>query len=88
MATMYQYLVVGLRKEGRIRIRPQGYLNRQYPLLELRSGLLALCPADSRLCMPWGCNELRGLVKLGTDPMAVGGMEDIVSESGSKETSL
>ena len=45
-------------------------------------------PADSRLPMPSGRNELRGLVKLGTDPMAVDGTEDIVSESGSKETRL
>ena len=36
VATMYQYLVVGVRKEGRILISPQSYLNRQYPLLELR----------------------------------------------------
>ena len=46
-------------------------------------------PANSRLCMPWGRNELRSLIKLGTDPMGVDDKKDIVSEiSASKETSL
>ena len=36
MATMYQYLVVGVGKKGRILISLRRYLNRQHLLLELR----------------------------------------------------
>ena len=52
-------MVVGLGKEGRTKVRPSGFLNRQHPLLlELPCGLPALCrggllAANARYVFSW-----------------------------------
>ena len=68
---VYLVLILGWG-EGRTKLVPSDFLNRQHPLLELPRGLMALCRRTlggerHRYATAWPD-------KFGTDPMAVGGI--------------